>query len=1252
MNATTIAGRFRLDEALSDRPTGKVWRGWDLREDRPVAVKTLYSAPSVEERVRFLREGAALKKLDHPNIACHVESGVDEHHGRFIVTEWVEGEDLETYLRPGPTDLLTGLDIALKLAAGLSHVHARGLLHRDLKPANIRFESQSRCIKLIDFGLARSFGVGAETTVTEPGQFLGTPRYVSPEQARGEPHIDPRSDVFSLGGILYRCFTGRPAFDASNLRGLLQAILSEPHIPLAQAVPDLPPRLTDLVDSMLAKEPVARPAHGQAVLEALEELGASFRLRSAEPSEIDWGRPHIHRWQVRGQIDGRAAPSMSEPALSKIAHPFGVRVVASGARTWSIEHDPGCEVVEAAQRVARCTLAVAEAWPQARGIIATSEPMATPVSAAVRGGAIDGIELDEDIARILFATFDIEPRGQRRVLLGARLGVRLHSRGGGGGFAGRDRELATLVATFQACVAEGRARTFVVEGGAGLGKTRLRFELLRHPSVRELDPFVLLCTGEPGGRLAALRALARGLRAALGLSPRFSRARLRAALRSLVGDDATLQSGAVIESVYQALSVGGAHATTLVDTTLSWDDYRRGILELARRVLAQQPLLVVIDDAPNVDAPSLGLVDHLMRTFSSAPLFVVSLARPHGDIPALASLTDGASGRIDLAPLDVEAARALIQPGLGEDAPPAEVERLVLLSGGNPRVAEELVEAAQLGGGENPGPVLEQWFESCLLSLRKHERAILRAAAVFGERFPKSGVRRILADRISRAELDGGLERLAALALVRPATEDDDDGWWRFAHPVLVKVIHAGLDPFELRAGHRVAGEHLALDARDEPAIVAEHFLTGQEPRAAAIWCHRAARHALRAEDLNGALDLAARGLAIAHGDDATGELLLIQAEAKLWLGDPSGATTDARTAMQSLARGTPPWAQAAGILSSAALRSGEHSVHRGLAAEAEDLLKDHFVSTSTLLSVIRLASDACQNGETQAIDGLFRRIQAVAHGCFDAKTVQAPLLTLRGALERSRGEFDAAVSDLASAASRYAEDGRHRAAAAARIQLADLLLHAGHDHGAREVLEDVIREARIFGWRSVLPEALAQYAWARLASGDSAALHELMLATQAAEEQHDRSIEVRARVYLARALSSLGRLHEAEIEAKRAVERASRTPPTLAAAMAELAACHVELGRLSTGLRFVQAALAIIQSNHLHELEERARLTEARALFDLGRVDEAAAAARRGVALVQHFADQIKEDRVRAAYLATPFRTRLRMLAKELDVA
>ncbi|MBL8742147.1 MAG: hypothetical protein JNK04_13660, partial [Myxococcales bacterium] len=287
-----------------------------------------------------------------------------------------------------------------------------------------------------------------------------------------------------------------------------------------------------------------------------------------------------------------------------------------------------------------------------------------------------------------------------------------------------------------------------------------------------------------------------------------------------------------------------------------------------------------------------------------------------------------------------------------------------------------------------------------------------------------------------------------------------------------------------------------------------------------------------------------------------------------------------------------------------------------------------------------------------QAIDGLFRRIEVLANSCCDARTIQAPLLTLRGALERSRGEFDAAVSDFASAASSYAEGGRHRAAAAARIQLADLLLHAGHDHGARQVLEDVIREARNFGWRSVLPEALAQYAWARLANGDTAALHELALATQTAEEQHDRSMEVRARVYLARALRSLGRLDEAEIEAKRAVERASRTPPTLAAAMAELAACHVELGRPSTGLRFVLAALAIIQSNHLHELEEGARLTEARALLDLGRVHEAAAAARKGVALVQRFADQIKEDGVRAAYLATPFRARLSMLAKELDVA
>jgi len=1253
-NEHLVGQRFRLDEQLSDRPTGAVYRAWDTREDRAVAVKAMRSPSSAEERARFLREASALKKLDHPCIARHVESGIDERYGPFLVTEWVEGEDMDGYLKEGPFDLLTGVEVARKLASALSHVHGRGLLHRDIKPGNVRFRAETREVRLIDFGLARAFGAGADTMVTEPGQFLGTPRYVSPEQARGEPALDPRSDVFSLGGVLYRGFSGRPAFDAPNLRALLYAVTAEPHVPLAVAVPEFPPRLSELIDAMLEKDPEARPAHGQAVLDALDEISVSMEVGARRLPALDWGRPHVPTWRVRGEVDGRACvPPLSAEAVERIARSFELEARQGGSAVWLLEHSAGSEIVEAGNRIARCVLAIREAWPRARALISTLDREGAPSGSAARGGAFEGIELDANIARLLVGSFDIEARGEHRILLGPRIGVGFRGRAGRSRFTGRSREVDSVIEALRSSVERRMVQVVAVSGGPGLGKTRLRYELLRDRAFVDLDPFIILCIGEPGGRAAALRAFARGLRVALGLGSHFSRSRLAAALVRVCGQDPASLDPSVVEPLYQALSTGAAQSTTLLDATLSWDASRRGIYDITRKIVARRPLVVVVDDVQHVDAPSLKLVEDLVRVLCDEPFVVLLLSRAEGPEHLLAAAPSGAIRRVELSPLDVESTRAMARAGLDEDASASQVERIAMLSGGNPRVVEELVEAAQLGVDASAGPVLQQWFESCILSLRRQERAALRAAAIFGERFPKAGVQRILRGSSTPAELGASLERLVQLSLVRPTPDDGDgpDAFFRFTQPVLVRLLQEGLTPEEVRDGHLVAAEHLALNASDEPAVVAAHFVEAEEARAASIWCHRAAKHALRAEDLEGALELADRGYGLAADDDIRGPLLLVRAEARLWLGDPVRAAIDANEAVERLPRLSTSWAQALCVSSTAALRTGDGAAHRGLAAEAEELLKDFFISTPTLSSVVRLASDAVDAGEVDSVLGLYERIAILAQGSLDGPAVVAPFMTLRGTLARTRGEFDAAVADYRAAVAKYAEAGRPRAAAMAGLRLADLLLHASDTDSARFVLDEILRDARLYGWRSLLPEALSQHAWIRLSHGDTGAVGDLQLAAKLAEGQGDRAVEVRARVYLSRALRELGRVDEAEVEASRSVDLSSRAPAVLALALAELAACQLAAKRAAPALRFIQAALRACAGSRLGELEERARLTQTRALMALGRTNEAAVAARRGLELFATFAAHVHDARIRTSYMTTVFRAQLLILAKDLEV-
>ena len=265
-----MAGRYRLDELQGHGPMSEVWRAHDTTLDRTVALKLLSPTADLD---RFRREAQAIAALAHENVMRVYDYGEDEA-GPFMALEWLSGGTLEERLQRGHLPPGETRRIARGMAAGLAHLHSRGLVHRDLKPANVIFDEEGRP-KLGDFGLARrTVGAG---TLTEAGTLLGTAAYISPEQATGGP-AGATSDVYSFGVILFRMLTGALPFAADDALALVDLHLHSPAPAVETLQPDAPADLAALTAAALRKDPARRPADGAALLSALGEVPATVAL--------------------------------------------------------------------------------------------------------------------------------------------------------------------------------------------------------------------------------------------------------------------------------------------------------------------------------------------------------------------------------------------------------------------------------------------------------------------------------------------------------------------------------------------------------------------------------------------------------------------------------------------------------------------------------------------------------------------------------------------------------------------------------------------------------------------------------------------------------------------------------------------------------------------------------------------------------------------------------------------------------------
>jgi serine/threonine protein kinase/tetratricopeptide (TPR) repeat protein len=952
-----IDGRFRREGERIAGGMGMVYRGVDLTTGETVAIKISTSFGS-QLGERFMQEAHCLAALAHPAIVRYIAHGKTLENEHYLVMEWLDGETLEDRLARGPIPLGAIVQMARRVSEALAAAHHHGVIHRDIKPANIFLPSRDLSkIKLLDFGIARRLFDLPSMRLTQAGSALGTPMYMSPEQAQGSLEVDARADIFSLGCVLYECLTGAPPFMADTATGSLALAAGNEDIDVESKCAGAPKRIVRLIQRMVSKDPAKRPGSMEEVLADLGKLTAELRSTGALPQV---GRPR------RTPVDGSflvatgerrlvaiiiAAPKEATPPkvhldpaatvdlgnvlaknlsdaefddsrlslLSSEIAPFGARIrrIAGGAMAVTLTGDVQTTPLDLASRASRCALKLKSARPDlalaiSLGHAVKDEDLRTEhlIEAAqqmVAGQKPSSIHVDKEIKRLLDARFEIvsDDEGRNRLLF--EKGLREAPRtvlGREVPCLGREREVRELQSFFDACVEEPQAEVVILTGTAGCGKSRVAYEFLERMRDGGQSFELLIGRGDPMRGNVSLGLVAQAIRGACGIT-------------GTEPDD--VQHKRLFAHTSRYLPKESAPTTVAFlgeITNIRFPDDDLPQLKAARRdarLMADQtvgawvdwleaeakhhPVLLLFEDLHWGDFASVNYVDHALRVLRKKPVMVVALARPEIDERFFGLWRDRHCQRISIAPLGKRASQELVRKVLG-DVPQEKVDWLLDHAQGNPFYLEELIRAvAEQGPAASVPETVLDFVRMRFDAVGDGAKLVLRAASIYGQSFSAEGVKAIIAE-MHDEDVDRWLEILVDKEILfsRPLGEQRQHV---FRHALFHQSSYAMLNEEDEISGHLLAGEFLEEQGERDAMVLADHYEKGKKPERAVRWLRVAANQAMEVDDFKAAIARVERGVRLGASGDDRAELKCVEAEARYWTGEYVEAEKAAREAQK-----------------------------------------------------------------------------------------------------------------------------------------------------------------------------------------------------------------------------------------------------------------------------------------------------------------------------------------------------------------
>ncbi len=1236
-----IADRFEVVRHAGSGGMGEVYQAVDRLSGQTVAVKLLRGDADAETVERFALESHVLARLSHPDIVRYVA------HGRvgadlFLAMEWLEGLTLSQRLSRQGLTIEESVALIRRIAEALGVAHAQGIVHRDIKPGNVFLvDGEVTRVKLLDFGIARLQSSAVELTRT--GILIGTPAYMAPEQARGERTLDARADLFSLGGILFRCLTGQTPFSGDDVMAVLVKIVVEEAPPVTALRPDVPPSRAQRVARMLAKRPADRPADANADCAAIDALGplrrsegwvAPVAREAPSPALTTDERRIMCVLLARAPVDDGGAPAAIEDHVDALrdaiaAHGGELAVLADRSLLVTV-HGKGTPADHAAP-AARCALAMRAQVPSLSIVLVAGEGVRkgrVPMGPVIdRGAALLATVpargpawLDEVVAGFLDARFHVRTDGDTITLLGERDAPSTTRTllGRPSTCVGRERDLATLEASWRECVDEPVARVVLVTAPAGAGKSRVRDEFLRDVAGREPSVEVWTGRGDPMSAGSPFGMIADPIRNAAGIRTGEPHTARQAKLLARVGRVVpSSDAGRVAEFLAEIIGVPFPEEGSVElraarrDALLMGDQMRRAWEDWLYAEASRGPILLVLEDLHWGDLASVMFVDAALRHLGGSPFMVVALARPevHPLFPNL--WADRSLTEIRLGRLATLAAARLVRECLGAAADDAIVERAVERGDGNPFFLEELVRAVAEGKGDAlPGTVLAM-VQARLEGLHVEERRLLRAASVFGESFSSAGVAALLGDGEGATFRHDWLSELVAKEIIKRPAQARLQGELAFHHALIHEAAYSMLTEQDRALGHRLAAEWLLSAGERDAVVLAEHFERGGEPLRAIEWYRRAAEQALEGNDLASALQRVEKAIACGARGEEEGRLRLVESEAQRWRGENELAKNAAILAMRSLPRGSPSWCVAASELAAVCGSLGATAQLVAIVTELEDVEPEG--SPSHLVDALaRLARPLFWAGKHALASRVLARADLIVEAAPDVQpTALAAFYMARGVEARVLGDPNECVSWNERAVAQSELVGDRRIGCVQRGNLGYAYLEIGAYAEAERTLTEALATAARLGLPLVVATAqqnLGLVLGRRGAFDEALRLERESIATF--EAQNDFRRCGASLMYLAVIEIMRGAFDDAEITARRAVQMAARTEPLRCNALGVLARIELARGQAERAVATAGEAHALLTKlGSIDEGESLVRLVHAEALHAAGAGERARAA-------------------------------------------